>query len=174
MSLKEPEVLIIELKEIWEINENFPKYKVSNFGNIKHIRFNRKFILRKNEEYYKIKIYDKNNKSKHMFIHRLVAETFIPNYENKPTVNHKDGNKHNNIVFNLEWATYKEQAVHIKENKLKDYSKGAKCRKVQIYEHNKDNKKIEYKIFNSAKEAYKELEICEGRFLNMLKTGDIY
>lgn len=53
-----------------------------------------------------------NKKRKTFLVHRLVAETFIPNTYNKPTVNHKDGNKQNNCVDNLEWATLREQEIH--------------------------------------------------------------
>jgi hypothetical protein len=51
----------------------------------------------------------KNNKAKKCTIHRLLAETFIPNPLNKPTVDHKDGNRQNNAIENLRWATYSEQ-----------------------------------------------------------------
>ena len=45
-------------------------------------------------------------------VHRLVAEAFIPNINNYPTVNHKNGDKHNNNVYNLEWASYAENNIH--------------------------------------------------------------
>ncbi len=61
-----------------------------------------KFVsLRKNGEYYQ------------RYVHRLVAQTFIDNPENKPEVNHKDRNKHNNSVSNLEWVTAKENSQHL-------------------------------------------------------------
>lgn len=63
---------------------------------------------------------------KGMTLHRLVALVFIPNPENLPQVNHKDGNKMNNCVTNLEWCTGEENMQHAKENDLRGDFKGSK------------------------------------------------
>lgn len=64
-----------------------------------------------NHGYYVIDLF-KNGKRKTFLVHRLMAETFLPNPLRKKTVNHKDGNKQNNKLGNLEWATYSENHKH--------------------------------------------------------------
>lgn len=78
-----------------------------------------------NNLYYTVGLWDKENKKmKRLRIHRLVCEAFIPNPENKPEVNHIDGDKLNNNVSNLEWVTSEENNKHalaIGLRKLKRY-----------------------------------------------------
>ena len=70
----------------------------------------------------------KNEIRKTYSVHKLVALAFIPNPENKKTINHKDGNKRNNNVSNLEWATEKENQNHKWKNGLANYNRDERGR----------------------------------------------
>lgn len=120
------------MKEIFKQVNGFENlYEVSNFGRVKSLdkivdkwdgkRLVKSKILKpqlQNNGYLSTTLY-KELKPKTLSIHRLVAEAFIPNPENKKTVNHIDGNKLNNHLENLEWNTHKENHIHSKVNKLK-------------------------------------------------------
>lgn len=126
--------------EYWKPIKNFERYEVSNYGNVRSLDYtyvNKKGVI----QHFKgqllkqsiTKVHGKkdgycvvnlrlNGKTNVKLVHRLVAETFIDNPLNKPTVNHIDGNKRNNKVENLEWATYYENNVHAINNGLKPQS----------------------------------------------------
>ena len=95
------------MKEIWKDIKNYEgHYQVSNLSRVKSIKFGKEIILKQNIRggYYYVRLY-KNGIVKNYFVHRLVAEAFIPNPNNYPCVNHKDENKLNNIIENLEWCS---------------------------------------------------------------------
>lgn len=90
-------------------------FQVSNKGQIFSKRSNKilKQYLHENGYFiFSTKLFGRNSKAVCFKIHRVVAEAFIVNPENKPAVNHIDSNRTNNCVENLEWCTYKENAQH--------------------------------------------------------------
>ena len=90
--------------EIWKTIKDFPNYEISNFGNVKNSIKNKLMTrsIRKNG-YCVVKL-SNNGISKECKVHRLVAIAFIDNPINLPYINHKDENKTNNHVSNLEWC----------------------------------------------------------------------
>ena len=125
------------MKEVWKTVFGFDDYLVSNCGRVKtksrklrylhavtgneHFRISEERLMKvyKNDNtgYKFVQLY-KNKKSKNKTIHRLVAETFIPNPDSLCCVNHMDGNKHNNRIDNLEWCTNEYNHRHATETGL--------------------------------------------------------
>lgn len=96
----------------WRKIKGYEEYEVSNLG---EVRRDGKVLtpcnIKRGCDYYRLKLY-KDGMSKSIQIHRLVAQAFLPNPDNKTTVNHKDHNGLNNSLDNLEWATASEQKLH--------------------------------------------------------------
>lgn len=125
------------MKEIWEDVKGYEDlYQVSNIGRVRskdrmrhvghgHYGLKKGRILKpykmKSREYgYYLQVtLCRNNKHTKHLIHRLVAQAFIENHDNKPCVNHIDGDKANNRVDNLEWCTFSDNNQHAYDTKLK-------------------------------------------------------
>lgn len=116
-------------KEIWKDIKGFEgAYQVSNLGRVRSLdrknsrgqKIRGKVLQEQNNTkgYLYISLYKgSRDKRENRYIHRLVAEAFIPPF-NGETVNHKDGDKNNNVISNLEWATQSENIKHAYENNL--------------------------------------------------------
>ena len=167
---------IIMNEEIWQPIVGFEGiYEISNLNRVKSLErtityinrwgteTNRTFkscIVRPSTDKngYLFVTLKKNGTETHKTIHRLIAEAFIPNPENKPTVNHKNHIRTDNRIENLEWATYPEQIDdEWKNNAVKSHYKQSK----QVYQYSLDNSFIA--LYSSIK--------CAAKKCNLSKTG---
>lgn len=102
--------------ELWKDFQGH--YQVSNLGNVWSNRTNKMILpFTDKDGYLRFKV-TSNGKRKHWFVHRAVAVAFLPNPDGKPCVNHDDGNKKNNSLYNLEWMTHSENMKHAIEKKI--------------------------------------------------------
>ena len=96
--------------EVWlDIKGYEHKYQISNMGQVRALNYRRTgqtrlIDIKHNKGYAEVALW-KNSSRKMCRVHRLVAEAFIPNPNNLPQINHKDENKLNNRMDNLEWCT---------------------------------------------------------------------
>lgn len=146
-------------EEIWKpIKHPYMRdqYEISSFGRVRNINTNHILgTFTSNSGYLRIAVNDPRysyKKNINLSVHRLVAETFIPNPENKPIVNHINGNKLDNRVINLEWVTYSENRNHAYINNLDPQGE------------NKPNSKLKnkdvHKISKMLSDGYRLRDVC--------------
>ena len=176
---------IDEASEIWKDIKGYEGfYQVSNLGRVKSVRREVNYCIdglkAKREEkfltlemsncgYLRVRL-SINGESKKYSVHRLVATSFIPNSLNLSCVNHKNEDKTDNRVENLEWCTHKYNSNYgtVKERRVKAFmAKNSTCRPVIMMDSNGN----EIRRFRSIKDAFKETGIntkgigccCQGK-----------
>lgn len=151
-------------------------YEVSDLGNVRSVtRVKRGKVLspsKRQHGYLGVQLYGKGGnarKFRTFSVHRLVAEAFIPNPENKPEVNHKDEDKTNNRVENLEWVSHKE---NMNRGTLPKRFKGRKSHRARpILQFDTNGNLIgEYE---SASDAGKKLNLSYKNIQNSLYKGQL-
>lgn len=150
------------MDEIWKDIKGFEdSFMISSYGRIRNLSKRGSFLMKLSGASggYSKATLCKSNKSRTVLIHRLVAEAFLPNPENKYCVNHKDGNKTNNNVDNLEWVSMSENMKHA-------YSIGLikNANKIRVRDRNSGE------IFESLSEAASKTNLSNS-FLSMIFSG---
>lgn len=148
------------MKEIWKTIKEMKTYEISSYGRVRKrlLRGYRNLKPFLDKDGYPRVCLCENNIRIYRHVHRLVAQAFIPNPGNKPTVNHKDGNKQNNNVNNLEWNTYRENSLHALRTGLRNMKNDGCSKKVAQYDMNMNL----IKIYPSANEAKRQTGYSQG------------
>jgi hypothetical protein len=141
-----------------------PKQHDTGKGHVSHYSGRWLNPMLNNSGYLSVVLY-KDKRPKRILLHRILIETFIPNPENKPFCNHKDGNKLNNSLDNLEWCTTSENTQHASDNGLIRQKTETKTRissewgKKNQHHTLKSTRKFTFEQIEQIKESYKELNV---------------
>ena len=160
----------IEWRKIYWKNGEVTKYSISNIGVVRNDITDKILRARTDRDYVRVSLTHKG-KHKEFLIHRLVATSFIPNPENKPQVNHINGIKHCNYVYNLEWVTASENCKHAHENGLY----GGKVKKHKKLSDKKIHKVC--KLLEKNELTYSEIAKrigCDRRTVSDIRKGKKY
>lgn len=164
------------MKEIFkEIRGYEGFYKVSNFGYVVSIRSGKKLKSDSSHNYERVTL-SVDGVVKRFFVHRLVCEAFLDNKEGKPIVNHKDFNKRNNNLRNLEWCTPSENSIHAEANGLNNNARAKAVEAAARIAEIKSNKQIRGLIGDRVIDIHQSQ--CGGKMKRFVKfkckCGNIY
>lgn len=151
------------MPEEWtDVKDYEDKYQVSSIGRVRNKITHRilKHALNKNG-YHRVNLFNESG-MKSKFVHRLVAQAFIPNPENKPQVNHIDEDKTNNMVSNLEWMTAKENNNHGTRNERSSRKQSIPIIAINL-------KTGESRKFYGTNECARQLSLDSGNICKVLK-----
>jgi hypothetical protein len=95
-------------------------YEVSDWGNVRSVKTKQPLAMYNNDRghgYYKVKMMDADGVRRAAYVHRLVAEAFLPTTDEMMEIDHKDGNSRNNSFTNLEWVTHRENMARLRRRR---------------------------------------------------------